>query len=110
MVAHPGVRVAHLFRTERSNYVVDDTHVLFNLLRLVTLHLSQDRVDSVLGRLDGHPDLPAARAMLADSDTLRLREELHRVRVRSDDWFLRSFLPHLAPEPPPQEVPVLAAR
>jgi len=95
VVVHPGVTVAHLFRTERSNYAVDDTAVLFNLLRLISLHLSQERVAQVLERLTGHPDLPRATEMLATSDTSYVREELESVRVRSDDWFLGRFLPHL---------------
>ena len=95
VVVHPGVTVAHLFRSERSNYTVDDTAVLFNLLRLISLHLSQERVDHVLKRLAGHPDLPRATQMLATSDTPSLREGLQTARVRTDDWFLKRFLPHL---------------
>ena len=93
VVVHPEVTVAHLFRTERSNYEVDDTQVLFNFLRMTHLHLSDERLRRMDAELQHHAGFAEAQRMLDASDTRLLREELLAVRQRDDDWFFATFFP-----------------
>lgn len=95
VVVHPQVTVAHLFRTERSNYDVDDDAVLYNFLRMATLHLSDTRVERLVEQVRGHPGLPDALQRIDDSDTREVRDGLRAARVRDEEWFFAAFFPHL---------------
>ena len=95
VVGAPSATVVHQFREQRD-FEVPDIGVLFNYLRLVHLHFAPWRVEQAIAALGSYPSLDRALWRLAASDVLELRAELEAVRVRDDDWFFASFMPHLA--------------
>jgi GT2 family glycosyltransferase len=92
VLADPAIVVEHHFRESRG-YEVSDAGILYNFLRMVTLHFSSGRMDRVVATMPGGALLDEARARLRESDAMALREELHRVRRRDDDWYCERFMP-----------------
>lgn len=82
--------VGHLFRT-RFPYSVPSATVLHNLLRIAIVHFGVDRLARVIEGQRAEPAFPQAMAMLGAGDAFRRREELRRIRARSDDEIFARF-------------------
>jgi len=93
----PEVEVAHRFRRERP-YPVDWETVLYNRLRLATVHFDTARKECVVENLKQHAALPIALARLEDSDAQARRAHIHSRRQYDDDWFCRTFQSELPAE------------
>lgn len=90
----PEAEVAHHFRLERA-FTVEDAGVLHNYVRMLHLHLAPERIERFMAALGPYPGLDDALQTVTGGDAGELRAELEAVRVRDDDWFLRTFTPHL---------------
>jgi GT2 family glycosyltransferase len=86
----PGVEVAHLFRPHHP-YNVEWEDVLYNKLRLATIHFGTERRESVIAHLRKNGAYSAALARLDSSDTAVRRSQLHSLRRYDDDWFFQKF-------------------
>jgi GT2 family glycosyltransferase len=98
----PEIVIGHHFRTHAS-YDVRQRDLAFNLLRMAHLHLCPTRIRRVIQSIDGCPDLDSVLDELYTSDVIAHRAKLAASRVRSDDWFFSTFMPHLAEGLPPKE-------
>jgi GT2 family glycosyltransferase len=86
----PEVDVAHRFRNERP-YRVEWEMVLYNKLRLATIHFGAERRQRVIERLKQNGGFSAAMTRLGSSDADARRSQLHSLRRFDDDWFFQKF-------------------
>jgi hypothetical protein len=86
----PEVEIAHLFRPTHP-YRVDWEVVVYNTLRMATVHFGPDRLRRVVQGLTTHNSFPAAFARLAESDSWVRRQQIHAERRYDDNWFFRRF-------------------
>jgi GT2 family glycosyltransferase len=93
----PGVEAAHKFRSAHP-YRVPWESVLYNKLRLASIHFSPARAGRVIDRLSANAAYPAASDKLAASDAAALGERLRSSRRYDDDWFFARFKAELTPE------------
>jgi GT2 family glycosyltransferase len=93
----PTVSVEHRFRPERP-YEIGWETVLYNKLRLATLHFSPERLGRVVHRLQQSPAFPAARERLSSTDAETRRTCLWSIRRYDDEWFFRKFAQAMTPE------------
>ena len=90
LMVTPETLVKHKFR-KRSPYHVGWPEYLFNRLRLAFVHLKPERLGKVVAALRNYPGYGQALALLAESDIAERRREIHRKRVRDDDWLFERF-------------------
>jgi glycosyltransferase involved in cell wall biosynthesis len=86
----PGVEVEHYFRA-RHPYEVPWEPVLYNKLRLATVHFSPERLALVEERLSRFPGFQAARERLAASDVQARASKVRSLRRYDDAWFFSKF-------------------
>jgi len=91
----PDVVIGHRFRTEAA-YDVPQRDLAFNCLRMVHLHFAAPRIRRVIDAIKGTADPDPLLAELHQTDVLERRRALASRRVRSDEWFFETFMPHLA--------------
>jgi len=89
-VVVPELDVAHLFRNDRP-YPIGWEQVLFNKLRLATVHFHEERRRRVIEKLSGNPALPAVIARIDSDDTRDRRHRLRALSLHDDNWFFRHF-------------------
>ena len=65
--------------------------LLYNLLRLATVHFGANRRDALLEDLSSDPQFPAAHARLVNSDAWTRRKSITIGRKYTDDWFFQRF-------------------
>ncbi len=86
----PAVEVAHLFRRVRP-YRVEWEAVLYNKLRLATVHFNSERRRRVMEQLKSNGAFAAALARLESSDVEVRSSQLRAFRRYDDDWFFERF-------------------
>jgi GT2 family glycosyltransferase len=86
----PQVDVAHSFRSERP-YVLSWESVLYNKLRLATIHFAPERRNRVVEELQKNAAFKAAFGRLEASDAVARRHDLQSLRRYDDDWFFQRF-------------------
>jgi hypothetical protein len=86
----PEAEIRHLFRP-RFPYEVDWSGVIYNGLRLATIHLPDDAVTKVVGHFAQRSDFGRAWARLADSDTGERRRTETALRRRQPSEFLEEM-------------------
>lgn len=86
----PEVEIAHLFRPTHP-YRVDWEVLIYNTLRMATMHFGPDRLRRIVAGLTTRSNFPAAFARLADSDAWARRQQIHAERLYDDSWFFRRF-------------------
>jgi GT2 family glycosyltransferase len=86
----PEVEVAHRFRHERP-YCVDWESVLYNKMRLASVHFSPERIQRVAETLKRNPAFAGVVSRLAAAETENRRANLHSLRRYDDDWFFLRF-------------------
>jgi GT2 family glycosyltransferase len=86
----PEVEIAHLFRPTHP-YRVDWEVLIYNTLRMATVHFGPERLRRVVQRLAAHASFPAAFARLADSDSCVRRQQISTARRYDDNWFFQRF-------------------
>lgn len=94
----PEVEVAHRFRAGPRPYPISWQAVLYNKLRLATLHFGPARIARVFAELRQNPAFPAAAEQLAASDAERRRGQIQSLRRYDDEWFFNRFRADLAPD------------
>jgi GT2 family glycosyltransferase len=93
----PAIDAAHFFRAERP-YPIGSEQVLYNKLRLATLHFRAERRLRVIDTMRGHAALAEALARLETDGTNRRRDRLRSLNRHDDDWFFRRFGDEPMPE------------
>jgi GT2 family glycosyltransferase len=93
----PEVDVAHRFRNERP-YQIDWETVLYNKLRLASMHFGAERKQRVVEQLRRNAAFARASARLSPSDIEEQRQRLHSLRRYDDDWFFDRFRSELTCE------------
>jgi hypothetical protein len=88
-VVHPGVEALSLNPYKEgairaSEYWED---LLHNLLRLVAMHFSQERVEAFVALRGGDPAFPRACARLVQGDAGERRAQLAHVSTKTEGWF-----------------------
>lgn len=86
----PGVDVAHLFRSQRP-YRVDWESVLYNKMRLASIHFGSERKQLVAEQLKRNPAFAGALSRLSAVDIEDRRTQMLNLRRYDDDWFFRKF-------------------
>jgi hypothetical protein len=84
--------VLHKFR-KRSPYIVGWPEFMFNRLRIAFVHFNAERLGKVVSALTGYPGFGQALALLAGSDVVHRRSEIHASRKRTDNWYFDRFGP-----------------
>jgi glycosyltransferase involved in cell wall biosynthesis len=95
VLVDPAIVVGHYFRTDAA-YEVRQRDLAYNLLRMAHMHLAPNRIRRVIQAIDGIPDLDGVLDDLYATDIMERRTALAATRVRNDDWFFSTFVPHLA--------------
>jgi glycosyltransferase involved in cell wall biosynthesis len=90
VLVQPRTVIYHLFR-ESHPYEVQAQRILYNLLRLATLHLSSKRFSRVLDYYRNISGLDEIMSWLQESDAISRRDQLRELRCRDDDWFCTRF-------------------
>ena len=90
VLVQPQSVVYHLFRDCRP-YEIKAQEVIYNRLRMATLHLSNERVDRVVSCYSNAPGFDEIMAWLEQSDAMSRRSQLADLRSRDDDWFCTRF-------------------
>jgi len=93
----PEVDVAHRFRSERP-YLVEWEAVLYNKMRLASIHFSPERTNRVAEQLKRNPAFPGALSRLSTADIEARRAHLHSLRRYDDNWFFDKFRQELCSE------------
>jgi GT2 family glycosyltransferase len=93
----PGVDVAHKFRSSHP-YRVEWESVIYNKLRLASIHFTPARAERVMTRLSGNAAFAAASTRLAGSDCIARADQLRAMRRYDDAWFFTRFQAELTPE------------
>ena len=75
----------------KHNFPVSWKYVLYNALRLATVHFSTPRVVRLTERLRKNAAFPDAAAMLVESDVWKRRQWIRSERQRDDDWYFKQF-------------------
>jgi hypothetical protein len=86
----PEVEVAHRFRPSRP-YGVDWESVLYNKMRLASVHFSPERIQRVAEKLKPNPAFAGVVSRLAAAETEDRRANLQSLRRYDDDWFFQRF-------------------
>ena len=86
----PAVDVAHRFRHERP-YRVEWETVLYNKLRLASIHFGPERRQRVIAHLKQNEGFSAAMARLGSSDAEIRSSQIQSLRRYDDDWFFQKF-------------------
>jgi cellulose synthase/poly-beta-1,6-N-acetylglucosamine synthase-like glycosyltransferase len=86
----PSSLIRHHFRNEFP-YQVDQAGVIFNALRMATVHFDQPAMERVVDFFGQDPAFGRAWAMLLDSDTWVRRDHVNGSRTRDLRWFLDRF-------------------
>ena len=86
----PEVEVAHRFRNARP-YGVDWESVLYNKMRLASVHFSPERIQRVAEKLKPNPAFAGVVPRLAAAETEDRRANLQSLRRYDDDWFFQRF-------------------
>jgi GT2 family glycosyltransferase len=86
----PGVDVAHLFRSKRP-YRIDWESVLYNKLRLASIHFGSERKQLVVEQLKRNPAFAGAISRLSITDIEARRTQMLDFRRYDDDWFFQKF-------------------
>jgi len=86
----PTAVVSHMFKA-KHNFPVSWKYVLYNALRLATVHFSTPRVVRLTERLRKNAAFPDAAAMLVESDVWKRRQWIRSERQRDDDWYFKQF-------------------
>jgi GT2 family glycosyltransferase len=92
LIVEPKIIVQHYFR-ENRNYEVDDTLIIYNFLRMIYMHFSEEKINAVLDKIKFYSNLPKAKQLIEKSNVYELREELFSVRVLDDNWYFETFMP-----------------
>ena len=79
--------IRHHFRPDFP-YQVDRSGIVYNALRLATLHFDEPAIERVIGQFCTEPAFGRAWARLLDSDTWDRREAIAGRRRREFRWFL----------------------
>jgi glycosyltransferase involved in cell wall biosynthesis len=90
LVVQPQAVIYHLFR-ERHPYVVEESKVLYNRLRMALLHLSLDRIGRIIDYHKGMPGFSQSVVLLLESDVMTQRRQLEQIRQRDNGWFFAQF-------------------
>jgi glycosyltransferase involved in cell wall biosynthesis len=90
LVVHPGIAVRHRFRS-RHPYSVLASDELHNRLRLATLHFAEKRLKAALAAMGPEAGFVDALTRLLSGDAAARRARLAACRVRTDDWFFKTF-------------------
>ena len=86
--AAPSTKVFHYFRSS-APYTIRYDSVVHNTLRTAILHLSEARLARVFAAsMDWQGFAPA---LAATGPSWQRRQEMHAIRVRSDDWYFERF-------------------
>jgi glycosyltransferase involved in cell wall biosynthesis len=105
VVVQPAVVLHHLFR-KRHPYQVQPPKVIYNRLRMATMHFGSARLGELIQRLSGTGEFPAIVQWLLESDASFRREELLLKRKRDDEWFFSRFADSAySPELHPSQLP-----
>lgn len=88
--AVPESLVYHLFRESRP-YSVDNSLILYNLLRLALLHFDETRLGKVLARIIQHEGAEKPLAMAYANGVVGEREAWAKRRVHDTGWFFERF-------------------
>ena len=86
----PESHAGHMFR-KKFPYKVEWTGVIFNLLRMVTVHFSGPAAARVIAHFAKEPAFAKAWTLLAGSDTWARKAQMDALRHRSFDWFVNRF-------------------
>jgi GT2 family glycosyltransferase len=86
----PEVDVAHRFRYDRP-YRVEWEAVIYNKMRLASIHFGPERKQLVADTLKKNPIFTKVVSRLAASDFEARRTQLHSLRRYDDDWFFEKF-------------------
>jgi len=88
--AVPASFIRHHFRTD-FHYQVDRSGVLYNALRLATIHLDEPALERVIAHFAVESAFGPAWARLLDSDTWERRDQVATHQCRELRWFLDRF-------------------
>lgn len=89
-VVDPNIIVQHYFR-ETRNFEVREDDVLYNFLRLVSLHFNNQRKAKIIKMLGYDDTMKKAIERVEASDIAQIRFELDIARQYDDDWFFSAF-------------------
>lgn len=95
ILADPRIVVPHYFKESRD-FEVPGLDVVYNFLRLIYMHFSQERINKAIQAVGPNDLLANAHQEMVKSDVFELRSEMEAVRVRNDDWYFQVFMPNLA--------------
>jgi hypothetical protein len=65
--------------------------LLYNLLRLATIHFGPKRLGSFIQSVSSYPQFPAACTELLRKNPVHRRQQVQNGRKYSDDWFFQRF-------------------
>lgn len=90
VVVQPRAVLHHLFR-KRHPYQVHPPQVIYNRLRMGTMHFGPERLGTLFSRLATTAEFARIVQWLFESDVTERREHYQRTRQRDDDWFFARF-------------------
>ncbi len=90
VLVQPAVTLHHLFR-KRHPYQVQPPKVIYNRLRMATMHFGPQRLEALIQNLRGMDEFPRIVQWLLESDASLRRAELRQQRQRDDEWFFGRF-------------------
>jgi glycosyltransferase involved in cell wall biosynthesis len=82
--------VRHHFR-EQFPYTVHQAGVIYNALRMATVHFDELAIERVIAHFGEDPAFGQAWSMLLDSDSWERRDSVREERCRELRWFLERF-------------------
>lgn len=83
------VEAAHLFRMDHSFQSWEG--MVHNMLRLGTVHFSQERLDRLIAEVVRYPGFAAACSRIVGSDVWTRRDRVRAIRQYDDDWYFERF-------------------
>lgn len=84
--ADPVAVVAHHFRESRG-YEVDDADVVYNLVRMLALHVDEPELSAIPGARGPNPNIAVALDLITTDGTLDQRYVYDSMRTRTARWF-----------------------
>ncbi len=90
VLVQPQTVIYHLFRDSHP-YQTEVQGIIYNRLRLATLHLSSERVSRVFNYHSNILGFDEITSRLQQDDVVSRRHELQELRCRDDDWFCTRF-------------------